>query len=297
VIVLLVSYMMLSSESSLTDMLPILTFFVMALFRLMPSANRIITSYNQISYYSKSLDLVYDEVNIKQEPKCNRSIVFDRDYVFENISYKYSDGSEVFKEASFSIHKKDRIGIVGASGAGKSTMVEIVMGLLYPKSGSIFVDGIELNEENVLCIRPKIGYVPQDVFLFDGTIADNVFFGRNEDFDKLENVLRQVNMLSYLETLNGCDTNVGDGGALLSGGQRQRIAIARTLYHDPEIIILDEATSGLDDVTAKKLMDEVYGLSDGKTLIIISHNPDILFGCNYVYEVGSGTINKIHSKK
>ena len=104
-------------------------------------------------------------------------------------------------------------------------------------------------------------------------------------------------MLSYLETLNGCDTNVGDGGALLSGGQRQRIAIARTLYHDPEIIILDEATSGLDDVTAKKLMDEVYGLSDGKTLIIISHNPDILFGCNYVYEVGSGTINKIHSKK
>ena len=170
VIVLLVSYMMLSSESSLTDMLPILTFFVMALFRLMPSANRIITSYNQISYYSKSLDLVYDEVNIKQEPKCNRSIVFDRDYVFENISYKYSDGSEVFKEASFSIHKKDRIGIVGASGAGKSTMVEIVMGLLYPKSGSIFVDGIELNEENVLCIRPKIGYVPQDVFLFDGTM-------------------------------------------------------------------------------------------------------------------------------
>jgi ABC-type multidrug transport system fused ATPase/permease subunit len=163
--------------------------------------------------------------------------------------------------------------------------VNLIIGLHQQNQGEIKIDDIVLDESNLQNWRSQIGYIPQQVYLFDGTIADNICFGRKLEGALLEKVLKQANIFDFLQTKAGIDTLVGEGGIQLSGGQKQRVAIARALYGEPEVLVLDEATSALDDETEQKIMNEIYKISQNKTLIIIAHRLSTIKDCNKVFEI------------
>jgi ABC-type multidrug transport system fused ATPase/permease subunit len=181
---------------------------------------------------------------------------------------------------------------VGESGSGKSTLVDLIIGLYRPNQGEMRIDGVLVNEFNLQNWRSQVGYIPQQVYLFDGTIAENVCFGRKLDRSLLEKVLRQANIFNFLQTKQGTETLVGEGGIQLSGGQKQRVAIARALYGQPKILVLDEATSALDNETEKKIMDEICKISQDKTLIMIAHHLGTIRNCNRVFEIKNGLIEE-----
>jgi ATP-binding cassette, subfamily B, bacterial PglK len=277
------------NQSNVMHILPTLSLFVLALYRLMPSVNRIVSGYNVFMYHHKSIDIVMDELKIKQEDLSNETIQFNNEILLKNIDFKYRD-KLILKNINLQIKKGQRISFVGESGSGKSTLVDLIIGLHYPNRGEILIDGIQINSNNIQHWRSQIGYIPQQVYLFDGTIEENVCFGRNLDNSLLEKVLKQANIFDYLKTKQGVNTLVGEGGIQLSGGQKQRIAIARALYGQPEILILDEATSALDNNTEKKIMDEIYQISKDKTLIIIAHRLSTINECDKVYEIKNGML-------
>jgi ABC-type multidrug transport system fused ATPase/permease subunit len=192
---------------------------------------------------------------------------------------------------NLTINKGDKIAFVGKSGSGKSTLVDLIIGLYQPSQGELCIDGVPINKSNLQNWRSQIGYIPQQVYLFDGTIAENVCFGRKIDQSLLEKTLKQANIFNFLQGKQGVKTIVGEGGIQLSGGQKQRIAIARALYGQPEILVLDEATSALDDKTEKKIMHEIYQISQNKTLIIIAHRLSTIKRCDVVYEIKNKTID------
>jgi len=160
--------------------------------------------------------------------------------------------------------------------------------------GDIFVDGVRICDDNIKSWRSKVGYIPQAVYLFDGTVAQNVIFGEDYDEQRLIEVLKQAKIYDFLQTKEGANTLVGEGGIMLSGGQKQRIAIARALYKNPDILVLDEATSALDDETETQIMDEIYDVSKDKTLIIIAHRLSTIKRCKKIYRVENGKV--IHEK-
>ena len=179
------------------------------------------------------------------------------------------------------------------SGSGKSTLVDIIISLLEPCSGEIYIDTTKLSDKNLKSWRQKIGYIPQNVYLFDGNVADNVVFGRDFDEKRIIECLKLANIYEFLETKEGIYTQVGDSGISLSGGQKQRIAIARALYGKPEILVLDEATSALDNKTEQKIMDEIYQISSNKTLLIIAHRLSTIQKCDIIYQITKGIPKEI----
>ncbi|MDE7448505.1 MAG: ATP-binding cassette domain-containing protein, partial [Helicobacter sp.] len=181
---------------------------------------------------------------------------------------------------------------VGESGGGKSTLVDLIIGLYRPNAGEVCVDNVPLTLDNIKSWRAKVGYIPQNVYLFDGSVADNIVFGRDYDEERLVSVLRQAGMLEILQQKEGLATQVGEGGNLFSGGQKQRIAIARALYGNPEILVLDEATSALDMQTEAMIMDSIYAASEQKTLLIIAHRLSTIEHCESVYRLKAGEIIK-----
>jgi len=166
----------------------------------------------------------------------------------------------------------------------------LIVGLHRPHSGVMRIDGTQVDNSNLQDWRSQVGYIPQQVYLFDGTISENVCFGRKVDRELLDMVLRQANILDFLNSKQGVDTLVGEGGVQLSGGQKQRIAIARALYGKPEVLVLDEATSSLDDETELSIMQEIYRVSQNKTLIVIAHRLSTIKGCNRTFKVNHGNV-------
>jgi ATP-binding cassette subfamily B protein/ATP-binding cassette subfamily C protein len=187
------------------------------------------------------------------------------------------------------------VAFVGESGGGKSTLVDLLIGINKPGSGVIYIDGAALTDANIRSWRGRIGYIPQSIYLFDGTVAENISFGEEEDPERLEQVLKMANIWDFLTGKDGIHTRVGEGGIQLSGGQKQRIGIARALYSDPEVIVLDEATSSLDNETEERIMDEIYKASNDKTLIIIAHRLSTVELCDRRIRIENGRIvdNKI----
>jgi ATP-binding cassette subfamily B protein/ATP-binding cassette subfamily C protein len=165
-----------------------------------------------------------------------------------------------------------------------------MIGINYPSRGNIYVDGNMINSANIRSWRNKIGYIPQNIYLFDGTVAENVAFGAEYNEAKIVQVLKEANIWDFLAEKDGIDTLVGEGGIQLSGGQKQRIGIARALYGDPELLVLDEATSSLDNETEAKIMDEIYGLSGDKTLIVIAHRLSTVERCNRRINIENGMV-------
>jgi len=277
-------------SGDIVSLIPIISMYALALYRILPAITKILNSYNNILFHSRSLDIVYDEIYIKYPLENSEELFYKRIIQVENLFFSYDDKVNIINNINLEIIKGSKIAFIGESGSGKSTLVDLICGIYRPNDGKILIDGIELTNANIVSWRKKIGYIPQSIYLFDGTIAENISFGRDYDEEKIINVLKQANIYDTLVEKNGLETMVGEGGIQLSGGQKQRIGIARALYGDPEILVLDEATSALDTETEQAIMDEIYKVSQDKTLIIIAHRLSTIEKCDV--KIDMKTINQ-----
>jgi ATP-binding cassette, subfamily B, bacterial PglK len=290
-ITIIVTYSVWLDNQNILSTLPMISMFALALYRLLPSINRIMTGYNVIVFTHKALGIIYSHLYEQTSEKLGKSdIEFNENIDFLNVWFEYEENKPVLCDISFSIKKGEKIAIVGGSGNGKSTLAGLIMGIYQPSKGVIRVDSQPLDDRSMQSWRKKIGYIPQSIYLFDGSVADNVVFDRDHDIERIVNALKQANIYDFLKDKDGIDTQVGEGGVMLSGGQKQRIAIARALYGDPEILIFDEGTSALDDVTEKKVMKEVYRVSHNKTLIVIAHRMSTISECRRIFHIDNGSI-------
>ena len=293
VLVFIVVFLVLKNESDISGILSTISIFVLALYRLMPSANRIITSYHDLLYYHSSLDIIYQNLRQEEENLGEEKLSFNQELKIYNLSFGYEGKKYLFKNLNLNIKKGVKIAFIGESGCGKSTLVDLIIGLLKPKEGQILIDEQELNANNTKNYRQKIGYIPQNIYLFNDSIVKNITFGDAVDEEKLNRVIKQANLEHFIKNLSqGVQTKVGDGGSNLSGGQKQRIAIARALYLEPEILVLDEATSALDTQSEAKIMDEIYKISKDKTMIIIAHRLSTITQCDKVYRLEHGKLKE-----
>lgn len=307
----LVLYMLvvMLQGATVTEMLPQLTTFGLAAMRLIPSANRINNYLTSISYFEPFFMGVSDNL---QEDIHDDSIVYDvaayehakkvekmdikQEIALQDITYKYPNTETlIFNHADMIIPIGSAVGIVGTSGSGKTTIVDVMLGLLQLQTGKIKADGVDVatNYEGWL---KNIGYIPQTIFMIDSTIRKNVAFGfADEDIDdeRVWAVLKEAQLDEFVRGLpDGLDTGIGERGIRISGGQRQRIGIARALYEDPEVLVLDEATSALDNDTEAAIMDSINRLHGKKTLVIIAHRLQTIEKCDMVFRVENGKINR-----
>lgn len=288
-ILCIVIYFIYIYEDDAASKLGILSAFVLGLYRLMPSVNRIVNAYNDILYQLKAFEIVYEDFNLEIEKLGDKKIPFTSSINIDNISFYYGT-NRVLNNINLVIKKGDKIAFKGLSGGGKSTLIDIIMGLLEPSEGKIYIDKEELNKQNLINWRNHIGYIPQQVYLFDGTVKENVVFEREYNELRLIESLKKAKIYDYLILNEGLDTKVGEAGIKMSGGQKQRIAIARAIYTNPDVLILDEATSALDEATEEEIMDEIYNICENKTLIIIAHRLSTIKGCNKIYELKNGNL-------
>lgn len=289
-------------SSDLSAFIPQLSAFAVAAFRLLPSIGRINEHTTGIMYAAPSIELVYHDLkeveNIRNLESCEEGVLpLENEIVIKDVCYRYPDSEEnVIDYANFTIQKGQTIALVGESGAGKTTMADIILGLLTPQYGKIKADNINIFK-NMDLWHHGIGYIPQTIYLSDDTIRNNVAFGVEEekiDNAAIENALKKAQLWNFVDGLSdGLETYVGDRGVRLSGGQRQRIGIARALYHDPEILILDEATSALDNDTEAAVMEAIENLRGEKTMIIIAHRLTTIRNADVVYEVADGKVLQI----
>jgi len=285
VLISIVLYVLVSTND-VTYIIPVISMYALALYRILPALNRIISSYNQMIYLSTSLDVVYKDLSYIVENDGSEKIDFENNIELRKVYFSYDNKKDILKNISLSINKGDKVAFIGSSGSGKSTLVDIIIGIHKVKSGKLIVDKNIINESNVRSLRQMIGYIPQSIYLFDGTVAQNVAFGDEMDDHKVIQSLKKANIYDFLvDNLDGINTKVGEGGIKLSGGQKQRIGIARALYNNPEILVLDEATSALDNKTEAKIMKEIYSISKDKTLLIIAHRLSTIKDCNKIIDL------------
>ena len=268
-----------------------LTVFGAVAFKLLPSANKIISNFQNIRYYRSSLDNIFEEtrelINLSEIQEYNSTnFKFQSSIDIENISFSYDTKSDLINNLSFKINKGELIGIYGKSGQGKSTLIDILTGLIKPKSGVVKCDGVSIHK-NIKSWQSIIGYVPQSVYLFDESILKNIIFNQDKpDQHKINNALDKSGLKEWISDLpDGIQTNVGDEGAKVSGGQKQRIGIASSLYKNPEILILDEPTSSLDIETESDIINNIRNLKGDKTIILISHKRSIIEQCDQVLKL------------
>ena len=281
----------LYKDNNAAAILPIISMYALALYRMLPALNRIMNSYTSVAFNLKALEIIYNDLTYPIAFEGSKNINFLHDIKIDNISFSYSQNKPIIKNISVDIQKGERVAIIGESGNGKSTLIDLIIGVYTPDEGKILIDGVVLNNDNIKSWRSKIGYIPQTIYLFAGTISENVAFGHPMDEERVIRVLKQANMYEFLQHYEGLSTHVGEGGIKLSGGQKQRIGIARALYSDPEILVLDEATSSLDIGTESKIMDEIYDVAAEKTLIVIAHRLSTIARCDTVYQLQNGMIS------
>jgi len=275
--------------------------FAMAAFRMMPSMNRIQIAVNTMFFHKVSVDLIYKylkELTPVESVYEDEHKDLDLKYGISvnNISYKYpTTDNFVFKNISFKINRGDSIAFIGQTGSGKTTLIDVILGLLVPLEGTISVGGNSICK-NKSSWAKKVGYVPQFIYLTDDSIKNNIVFYDDKDIDaeRLNNAIEQAQLKDFISSLpKGLDTVIGERGIRLSGGQRQRIGIARALYNKPEVLILDEATSSLDNETEKAVMEAIEHLYGKITMIIVAHRLTTIEKCNVIYKLKNQKIEKI----
>lgn len=292
---------LLYSGREIEEMLPRLTAFAFAAVRLMPSMNRMSGYINSIAYQEPALDNVIDILTRETSQRSldvhtgrKENITLEDRIELRDITYAYPNTEVcIFSHMNMEIPVGRSVGIVGTSGAGKTTVVDIILGLLNPKEGQVFTDGVDIREDYQTWLS-YISYIPQMIFMLDDTIRANVAFGFHEkDIDEKQvwKALEEAQLDDFVKNLpKGLDTGIGERGVRLSGGQRQRIGIARALYTNPKLLIFDEATSALDNETEEAVMESINSLHGKKTMLIIAHRLKTIEGCDIVYRVENGTV-------
>lgn len=298
-VIFLVLYLVKTHDGNLGQILPILSVYALAGFKLLPAFQQIYTGVAQIRGNLSALDTLEVDLIASQyvaETSPTRDKLKPEHQVrLDNVTFQYPGKEEpALRSLSLELPVNQVIGLVGASGSGKSTAIDILLGLIQPSQGSLKVDGKRITTENVRAWQNNIGFVPQSIFLSDATIRENIAFGLPLDEINDQKVLKAAKMAHLEELLeqlpNGLDTRVGERGVQLSGGQRQRIGIARALYDDADVLVLDEATSALDGITEKLVMDAIHDFAGNKTIIMIAHRLSTVQQCDCIYMLTNGKV-------
>lgn len=297
-VVAILGYYVTQDNLELGSAIPILGLLAFSAQRLMPILQQLYGSWTGIIGGQNSLNDVLQMLENMPSLSSNlesSKIKFEQSIVLKSVSYRYlSSNSFVLKDIQMTINKGDRIGIVGRSGAGKTTLIDLILGLLNPSNGDMYVDGIRITQNNSRNWQKNVAHVPQSIYLTDSTIAENIAFGvakENINFNRINFVIKMAELSELVENLpSGYETKVGERGVRLSGGQRQRIGIARALYKDSDVIVLDEATSALDDITESRVMDNIENYSKKRTLIIVAHRYTTLKKCAKIYKINDGLL-------
>jgi len=303
IVAVIIGLLFYSFNLSKHEVLSILGLFVFAMFRLLPSSNRVLYSINNIRYYFLTTDTLKQQLedndsdNIeKLKHETENDFIFKESIQIKQMSFSYNNNIEILKNINLEIKKNETIGIKGHSGAGKSTLLNIICGLLTPSSGQILLDNNDISQV-YRSYQRKIGYVPQKIYLVDDSIIKNIIFGQSKkefDYNLFDNVIKKSNLKEFIDNLkNKEETIIGERGSKLSGGQQQRIGIARALYKKPEIIIFDEATNALDANSENEILKTINALKKDNTIIIVSHKDSVLDYCDRIFEIKNKTIFKI----
>ena len=300
---LLIALLLVLQGRSVQAVIPVLTLFAVAVVRLMPAFRDVVANYTKIRFNIFAVDPVYDDLTLldRMEAKIHmngtsvkKPLPFNESIKIENLHYRYPNSeAQALNGVDLEIQRGQSIAFVGASGAGKTTMVDALLGLLPPTKGSIKVDGVDIRT-NTQGWQSNIGYIPQFIYLSDDTIKRNIAFGlEDEDIDeeKLHNAIQAAQLEKLIENLpKGYNAVIGERGIMLSGGQRQRIGIARALYHNPRVLVMDEATSALDNVTEKQIVQALEKLRGDRTMIMIAHRLTTVKNCDTLYFMKDGLI-------
>lgn len=303
---LIVMFLMVRGGTALYVIVPQLSALAMAAMRLLPSTSRMGSAITSIPYYEGGLDNVsavinehYIIHNLNEEKSLitGKRINFSNEILFNDVTFSFPNSTKkIFENANFRIKAGEAVGIIGASGGGKTTCVDIILGLLKPSAGAVLVDGIDIKDDLQGWLK-NVAYIPQSIFLMDDSILSNVAFGLNSnevDEKKVWEVLEEAQLADFVRDLpQGLFTEVGEQGVRLSGGQKQRIGIARALYNDPKVLFFDEATSALDNETEASIMKSIDNLKGKVTMVIIAHRLTTISNCDKVFKVQGGTITQI----
>lgn len=290
---------MMAKSGSFNDSLPIISLYVFAGYRLMPAVQQIYVSFARLTFIGPSLDKLYNEIKNLKPPKedINQdALSLQKTIELKNVYYNYPNSVRTaLKNININISAKSTVGLVGTTGSGKTTTVDIILGLLESQSGTLEIDGQVITKHNQRSWQRSIGYVPQHIYLSDNTVSANIAFGvESSEIDQyaVEKASKIANLHKFVvnELSEQYQTTIGERGIRLSGGQRQRIGIARALYHGPKVLILDEATSALDNQTEKIVMDAVNNLSKDITIILIAHRLSTVKKCDKIFVLEKGEI-------
>ncbi len=287
-----------------TNFVAVMSVFAAAAIRMLPSFSRISNAISVIMYNKPSLEAVYSDLksieslkkNLSAENDDTKEVRFNREIVVDKVSFSYPSNPDkiILNKVTLEIPFNKSVALIGASGGGKTTLADLILGILAPTSGDIQLDGEYSIFDNLRGWHKTVGYIPQTIYLTDDTIRANVAFGIDPDQiddERVRNSLRDAQLLDYIESQkDGIYTQIGDRGVKLSGGQRQRIGIARALYRQPSLLVLDEATSALDNETEAAVMESIDSLAGSLTIIIIAHRLSTIQNCDIVYEVKDGNV-------
>jgi ATP-binding cassette, subfamily B, bacterial PglK len=290
----------LTSRNDFHETLVSFSLFLVAAVRMMPSANRVGGALSMLQFNSPKLHEIYDQlVQDENLPKASETcskepLSFNEIIELNQVSFQYETGEKpAVKDISFNIPKNHTVGFVGSSGAGKTTLIDLIIGVMKPNTGEVRIDGSNIHD-NLSAWHRQIGYIPQSIYLADDTIKSNIAFGIPEnkiDEEKVWSALSLAQLKDFVQNLpDGLDTIIGEHGTRLSGGQRQRIGNARAVYHEPEILIMDEATAALDNETERAFMDGIESLRNKKTILLIAHRLSTVKNCDKVFFLKEGQL-------
>lgn len=297
---LLAMLYLMTDRGGFANALPLITLYAFAAYRVMPALQQIYQAFTQLNFSRPAIDALLKEVNCigsVSEPSghINR-LPLTKEIQLKQVTYCYPNASDpALKGIDITIPARRTVGLVGATGSGKTTTVDVILGLLEPQEGHLIVDGQYITPANRRQWQRAIGYVPQHIYLADDSVAANIAFGvnaENVDLQAVERAARVANLHEFVTTElpQGYTTTVGERGVRLSGGQRQRIGIARALYHDPQVLVLDEATSALDNLTEQSVMEAVSNLGHDITIILIAHRLSTVRQCDQIYLLEKGEL-------
>lgn len=295
---LAILYLMVMSNSFI-NALPVIALYAFAGYRLMPAIQQVYLSFTQLRFIGPAINVLYTDKKNLQAPGVNGEknfVKLENNITLKNINYNYPNSSKAaLKNIDIKIPAYSKVGIVGSTGSGKTTLVDIILNLLEAQNGTLSVDGKSITKENRRAWQRSIGYVPQNIFLTDDTIAANIAFGVNKkdiNYEKVERAAKIANLDEFVknELPQKYETTIGEKGVRLSGGQRQRIGIARAMYHSPNLLILDEATNALDNITEKAIIDEVYNIGKDLTVIMIAHRLSTVTKCDKIFLLEKGEL-------